>query len=163
MRLLGVLFLLALGCVLTLPSSSRVHARQPRSAMSGVYTEAQATRGEAISQARCIACHGENLSGDIAPPLVGQGFLSVWEKQPLSELFDKIHITMPADALGTLTRPHSADLTAYILRANRFPAGTTELGSDGATLKQISLGRTASSAPGTATPAGDTVSPAGQP
>ena len=131
--------------------------------MSGVYTEAQATRGEAISQARCIACHGENLSGDIAPPLVGQDFLSVWEKQPLSELFDKIHITMPADALGTLTRPQSADLTAYILRANRFPAGTTELGSDAATLKQISLARTASAAPGTATPAVGTVSPAGQP
>lgn len=163
MRLLGVLFLLALGCVLTPPSSSRVHARQPRSAMSGVYTDAQATRGEAISQTRCIACHGEKLSGDIAPPLVGHEFLSVWEKQPLSELFDKIHITMPADALGTLTRPQSADLTAYILRANRFPAGTTELGSDDAILKQISLARTASAAPAAATPAGATASPGGQP
>jgi S-disulfanyl-L-cysteine oxidoreductase SoxD len=163
MRLLGVLFLLGLGCVLTLPSSSRVDARQLRSAMNGVYTDAQATRGEAISQARCIACHGEKLSGDIAPPLVGQDFLTVWEKQPLSELFDKIHNTMPADALGTLTRPQSADLTAYILRANRFPAGTTELGSDEPTLKQISLARTASATPATATPAGGTASPAEQP
>ena len=34
---------------------------------------------------------------------------------------------MPADALGSLTRPQSAELVAYILKANGFPAGNAEL------------------------------------
>jgi mono/diheme cytochrome c family protein len=156
MSRLGLLCLVALGGVLVLPSSIDLHARQARSAARGVYTDAQAKRGEGLSQTRCIACHGENLSGDIAPPLVGQDFLSVWDKQPLSALFDKIHNTMPADAVGSLTRTQSADLTAYILRANGFPPGMTELGSDDATLKQISLARpaTAAAAPASAPAAG---------
>lgn len=60
MRALAVLCLVAFGGVLTLSSWSPMHAQQQRSATSGVYTDAQATRGEAISQSRCIACHGEN-------------------------------------------------------------------------------------------------------
>jgi mono/diheme cytochrome c family protein len=143
MKCAGPLCLAALFWSLTAASSSDVHAQQPQAATAGVYTEAQATRGETISQSQCIACHGERLAGDIAPPLVGREFLSVWDKQPLSGLFDKIRTTMPADALGTLTRPQTADLLAYILKANDFPAGTSELGSDDAVLKQISLARTA--------------------
>ena len=48
---------------------------------------------------------------------------------------------MPADAPGTLSRPQVADLVAYMLQANQFPAGSAELGVGDAALKQISLGR----------------------
>ena len=161
MKCIGVLCLAILVCSVTESSSFRVHAQQPQTATGAVYTEAQAKRGEAISQTRCVACHGEMLAGDIAPPLVGQDFLSVWEKQPLADLFDKINNTMPADALGTLTRPQAADLVAYILQANRFPSGNAELGADDTALKQISLARratasspaTAAAAPGLSFPA----------
>lgn len=146
MKWLISLCLAAPFCALSVSSSSGVRAQQPRAASSGVYSDAQAMRGEAISQTQCIACHGERLSGDIAPPLVGQDFLSVWEKQPLSDLFDKILNTMPADALGSLTRPQTAELTAYILKVNGFPGGNAELGSDGAVLRQISLARTSAAA-----------------
>ena len=58
-----------------------------------------------------------------------------------SDLFDKIRATMPADAPGTLEPPQVADLVAFILQANKFPAGRAELGAGGAALRQITLGR----------------------
>jgi mono/diheme cytochrome c family protein len=155
MTRIGALWLAVVVCAATASSTSRVHAQQSRSARDGVYTDVQAKRGEAISRMGCVACHGPALTGDIAPPLAGQDFLSVWGKQPLSNLFDKVNNTMPADALGTLTRPQVADLIAYILQANRFPAGSAELASDEAVLRQISLApapATIASAPATAPP-----------
>jgi mono/diheme cytochrome c family protein len=155
MRGIGVLCLAVLVCS-AIQGSSRAQAQQQRTAADGAYTDAQAARGEAISDTKCVACHGVALAGDIAPPLVGQDFLTVWQKLPLVDLFDKILNTMPADALGTLTRPETADLVAYLLKANKFPTGNAELPTDEAALKRISLSRTAtaaSSAPGTTAPA----------
>ena len=148
---IGALCLAALVCAAT--QWSKVHAQQPRTAADGVYTDAQAMRGEVLSNAQCVACHGVMLAGDIAPPLVGQEFLTVWQKPPLADLFDKILNTMPADALGTLTRPQAADLVAYLLKANHFPSGSAELPTDAAALKQISMARaTASVSPVAAPP-----------
>jgi hypothetical protein len=68
-------------------------------------------------------------------------------------LFDKIHNTMPADSPGTLTRPQVTELVAYLLKANQFPAGSSELPADDAALNQVSLGGTrtaAAPAPGSA-------------
>jgi mono/diheme cytochrome c family protein len=137
-------------------SFSRIKAQQPRTAADGVYTDAQGTRGETISETKCIACHGVMLAGDIAPPLVGQDFLTVWQKPPLADLFDKILNTMPADALGSLTRPQTADLVAYLLKANGFPAGNADLATDEAALRRILVTRpatAASPAPAPAAPA----------
>ena len=134
-----VLCLAVLGCAVI--HSSHAHTQQPRTAADGVYTDAQAMRGETLSDAKCVACHGVMLAGDIAPPLVGQDFLMIWQKPPLADLFDKILNTMPADALGTLSRSQVADLVAYVLKANHFPAGSAELPTDDAVLKQIVIPR----------------------
>jgi cytochrome c553 len=123
-------------------------------AKDGVYTAAQARRGEAVYQSQCAGCHGAPLSGDAGPPLAGQSFLDVWGRLPLSDLFDKIHNTMPDDAPGTLTGPQVADLVAYLLQANQFPAGREELGADNVALRQISIGpATAVASPAAAAPA----------
>ena len=110
-------FLLCLGVLaFALPASflSRVYAQQARTAKDGVYTAAQAKRGEAIYQARCVACHGTTLAGEAGPPLTGQTFLGDWDTLSLSDLFDKIHNTMPADAPGALTEPPSLSVVAII-------------------------------------------------
>jgi hypothetical protein len=46
---------------------------------------------------------------------------------------------MPATNPGTLTRPEAADLLAYILSFNKFPAGKTDLPSDEDSLKKLVL------------------------
>jgi mono/diheme cytochrome c family protein len=105
----------------------------------GVYTADQATRGGATFHMRCAVCHGEMLEGLAGPPLAGDVFLGPRDQQPLADLFDKIHNTMPADAPGTLEPPQIAELVAFILQSNRFPAGRVELGAADAALKQIAL------------------------
>jgi mono/diheme cytochrome c family protein len=112
---------------------------QARTANDGVYTAAQAARGKALFDMRCAACHGEMLEGLAGPPLAGDVFLGPRDKQPVADLFDKIHATMPADAPGTLEPPQVADLVALILQANKFPIGRAELPATDAALKQITL------------------------
>jgi mono/diheme cytochrome c family protein len=119
--------------------SVTVAAQQPRTAKDGVYTAAQAKRGEATFQMRCAVCHGEMLEGLAGPPLTGDVFLGPRDKQPVADLFDKIHNTMPADVPGTLEPQQVADLVSFILQSNRFPAGRAELGTADAALKQIAL------------------------
>jgi mono/diheme cytochrome c family protein len=148
----GALCLAGLVCAVTQSSSPRVYARQTRTAKDGVYTSTQANRGEAVYQMRCAACHGATLAGEAGPPLAGESFLGIWDKPPLSELFDKIHNTMPADTPGTLTRPQVADVLAYVLQANRFPAGSVELDAGEAALRQISLASAATGASAAAAP-----------
>lgn len=113
------------------------HAQAPRSAQDGVYTDAQAARGQAIYDKQCASCHGQGLKGLAAPPLAGDGFAATWQGQPLAELATKIQKTMPADAQGTLSAAATADLVALILKSGGFPASRTELASTDAALKAV--------------------------
>jgi mono/diheme cytochrome c family protein len=97
-------------------------AAQQRSITDGVYSAAQATRGQQIYQAQCAECHGKAMDGASGPPLVGENFLANWSARPLPNLIDKIQKTMPFNLPGSLSRPQSIDLTAYILQAGKFPA-----------------------------------------
>lgn len=109
-----------------------------RSLWDGVYTQEQAKRGEATYGERCAQCHGSDLmSGDSVPPLAGTDFLSTWNTKTVGDLFDRIRTSMPADKPGTLTHQQTADIVAYLLSANKFPAGKTELSTQSESLKQI--------------------------
>ena len=104
----------------------------------GVYTEGQAKRGEAIYAERCSSCHAPDLTGlDQAPPLTGNDFNTDWNDLSLNDLFERIHISMPADKPGTLSRQDVADIVAVILKRGKFPAGQTELPAETEALKSI--------------------------
>jgi len=124
-------------------------AGQSRTVKEGVYTNEQATRGQAIFKDRCSACHGATLGGGLGPPLVGDYFIGDFDKAPLSDLVNKIKSTMPANDPGQLTPQQTADIVAYILQVNKFPAGRTELDADEAVQKQIAwpVGNPAQSKP----------------
>ena len=110
------------------------------SVWDGVYTEAQATRGEEIYYQRCGACHGPSLEGgDMTPALVGGVFTSTWNDLPLSDLFERIRITMPLNQPSTLSRQQTADVTAFLLKSNKWPAGQTELPRELEPLKEIQI------------------------
>jgi mono/diheme cytochrome c family protein len=123
--------------VIAVAAVGLTHA-QTRLAQEGVYTDAQAARGQAIYDTQCASCHGQGLKGLAAPPLVGDGFAANWQGQPLLELATKIRKTMPADAQGTLNEAATADLVAVILKAGGFPASRSELASTEAALKAVS-------------------------
>ena len=112
---------------------------QEKTAKDGVYTDAQAARGDGIYQDQCAACHGADLKGGGAPPLAGADFLAFWGKAPLSDLVDKITGTMPATTPGSLSPQQTADIVSYMLKVGKFPAGTVELPTDAAVLKTMVL------------------------
>ena len=119
--------LMICACVLAGAPWLNVQAQQAQSVGDGVYSAAQATRGQVIYKAQCAECHGNALEGTVGSPLTGDGFLSDWSARPLSALVDKIQKTMPFSAPGSLSRQQSTDLTAYMLQVGKFRAGGAEL------------------------------------
>ena len=110
---------------------------------SGVYTEAQAYRGEKVADTTCIGCHGPKLDGgDSGPKLVGDEFLAGWTSQSVGELFAWMQEAMPAEAPGTLSKDDTAAVLAYILKLNNIPAGKVELSTDRAALDRIKITET---------------------
>ena len=97
-------------------------------------------RGEAAYLQDCASCHGTGLEGgDMSPALVGGVFTSNWNDLTAGDLFERIRLTMPLDRPGKLTRQQNADVIAFVLRANAWPGGTTELPAESSALKQIRI------------------------
>jgi quinoprotein glucose dehydrogenase len=110
------------------------------SVWDGVYSEAQARRGEEVYRQACANCHGPELEGaDMTPGLTGGVFTSNWNDLTLGDLFERIRTTMPLDKPGSVSRQQNADLVAFLLKANQWPAGTTELTRELGALKQIRI------------------------
>jgi mono/diheme cytochrome c family protein len=115
-----------------------IAASQTQTTWSGVYTEAQAYRGEKVADTSCVGCHGSGLDGgDSGPKLVGEVFLANWSSQSVSQLFDWVREAMPSDAPGTLSKDDTAAVLAYILKLNKMPAGKQPLPSDSDELARI--------------------------
>jgi S-disulfanyl-L-cysteine oxidoreductase SoxD len=112
---------------LTLACAALMHAQAPRTLQDGVFTDAQAARGQALYAKSCAGCHGPTLAGAQAPPLTGEAFAARWRAEPLSGLFIKIRYTMPPAAAPSLTSEQAVELVAHILKTNTFPAGKTDL------------------------------------
>jgi len=111
---------------------------QPRSVWDGVFTEEQAGRGVALYQQECASCHGRTMQGrGQTPALAGDDFKSNWNGQPLGDLFDKMSTSMPADRPGKLSGGQNADILAYMLQQNGFPAGSAPLAGAADALKPI--------------------------
>jgi len=105
-----------------------------------VFTAEQAKRGEILYQFVCATCHGPALTGiEAAPPLAGTTFGASWSGAPVSDLFERIRVSMPQDKPGSLGRQQAADVVAYILSFNKAPAGRTELPGDAEVLKAITI------------------------
>ena len=134
----------ALSLLLTATISIEAQAPQAaRTVQDGVYTDAQANRGQALYAQRCAGCHGPALAGAQAPPLAGDAFTSKFRNEPLSALFIKIRYTMPpptppsAAGAAQLTPEQGADLVAHVLKTNGFPAGKADFAAADATTSRI--------------------------
>jgi S-disulfanyl-L-cysteine oxidoreductase SoxD len=122
---------LAVIFALTLPLGAGAQMAPPvASALDGVYTEEQATRGLRVYEAQCGLCHGPR---EFAGPV----FLLTWGGQRLGSLFNHIRTTMPLDNPGRLTPAQYADVIAYMLKLNDYPVGRKELDPDPEVLNGI--------------------------
>ena len=115
-------------------------AQSGRTIWNGVFSAAQAKRGEAIAGQRCAACHNADLAGgQDGPPLVGSDVLQAWSGSSAGDLFERIRTTMPADAPQSLSAQDTADILAFIFSQNKCPPGEQELPSGIDALRQIQI------------------------
>jgi mono/diheme cytochrome c family protein len=106
----------------------------------GVYTKAQAVRGERVYGEACARCHAPNLmGGEGSPALAGEEFLSRWNGKSAGDLFERTRKTMPSDDPASLSRQQYADLIAYLLSANAYAPGEQELPRELPALNQIRI------------------------
>jgi len=131
---------------LALSASVMVLKAQPpapasaKTVWSGVFSADQAATGKTLFDSKCAICHGADLNGgEMSPPLAGGAFVANWSGQTLGDLFTRIHTTMPANDPGSLSNAETAQVLAYILSFNQFPAGAAPLPSDDASLGQIGI------------------------
>ena len=110
----------------------------PGSVWDSVFTLAQAGRGELTYRATCASCHGDSLAGiNDAPALTGPDFHKTHDGNALNSLFNRINNDMPSDNPGILTNLQVAELVAFVLKYNGYPAGKVELPAAAESLKQI--------------------------
>ena len=99
-----------------------------------VYTAAQAERGNKTFSDKCTACHEPSrFSGDT--------FHESWDDKPLKELWDIASGTMPEDNPGSLKQQEYADIIAYFLSLNDYPAGDAELQPGAAPMAAIKVAK----------------------
>jgi mono/diheme cytochrome c family protein len=119
---------------------SSVHAQAPASVLDGIYTTAQAERGKKVYEDTCVGCHGPKLEGGASgPTLSGPDFTSGYKDGSAGALLNKISQDMPSNAPGSLEPQQYADVFAYVLSVNKYPAGQTEAPKDPAALKTVKM------------------------
>ena len=127
--------------VLLLGGCLVVMAMVPRLVADGIYTKEQAERGRVLYDGNCADCHGTKLEGGTSAPLAGDDFFASWSRPELTldDFYYIVRKTMPKEAAGTLSREAYADVVAYILQQNGFPAGDKELKPEPAVMKAVRL------------------------
>ena len=106
-----------------LVSAIGIAGQEKKSVKAGVYTTAQADRGQVLYRSKCASCHAPNRVTDDL-------FYTSFAGKPLWEMFDVISDSMPEDDPGSLKKEEYADVIAYLLKLNNFPAGMDDLPSD---------------------------------
>ncbi len=131
---LGLVFCFVLGqrSMATPQQAGGSSSSSAKSTLTGVYSPAQASRGEETYMNVCVACH---------PPGTYKGgmFKTNWDGRTLAEFFDSVSEKMPKNEPGSLSLPEYAQVIAYILKVNDMPAGKTDMPSDSTLLKDIRI------------------------
>jgi S-disulfanyl-L-cysteine oxidoreductase SoxD len=125
-------------------TSAAASAAQPRerTVWDGIYTEAQAKRGEGQYQLSCGYCHKDDLSGGFfddgtgrAPALAGlrafnSSFEQRWGNLTVRDMLVQVGSIMPPDDPAGLPVQTYIDIFAFLFSRNDVPAGSEELPAD---------------------------------
>lgn len=140
--LFGVSLALFLGVLIDGPASAGrdvLAAQDAKKTMwDGVFSDAQAARGQNAYKASCAPCHKADLLGDAgAPALAGPDFFSRWNGSSADDLVKTIRASMPQDAPDTLGTQTYVDLVSFLMKSNGAPSGGGELSIESSALKQV--------------------------
>lgn len=125
--LTAVVAALAVGSVLSAATQT-----PQKSTNDKVYTAAQAERGKKMFGTACTTCHDTaRFSGDT--------FTEAWAGKPMKEIWDVASGTMPEDNPGSLKQQEYADILAYFLELNGYPAGDIELPGNAGAMANIRI------------------------
>ena len=91
-----------------------------KTTLSGIYTAAQAAKGEEMYYSLCISCHPKGT-------YAGASFKNNWNNRPLWDLWDWISNKMPKNDPGSLSPAEVVQVMAYILQQNKMPTGAAPL------------------------------------
>ena len=134
------LAILGIGFVAFATVTSSVMAQAPKTVLDGIYTTEQAERGKAVFTMSCAGCHGDKLEGGASgPTLSGPDFTNGYKDGSAGALLNKISQDMPSSAPGSLEPQQYADVFAYVLSVNKYPAGKTEAPKEPAELKGVKM------------------------
>ena len=125
-------------CVLVVMTSADAQ-QTAKTTAQGVFTEAQATRGQKAYMDSCARCHAEDLLGASGPALVGDFYTNRFVGSNVQEMVKTIQRSMPQEAPDSLGTPMYVDIVSFILKSNGSPAGSAELPQDATTLQQIAV------------------------
>ncbi len=120
------------GLLLAIAIQERGSAQAARTTLSGVYTLAQAEKGEDVYYGTCVTCHPKGT-------YAGASFKANWGGRPLSDLYDWVKTKMPKSDPGSLTPNQSVQVMAYILQQNKMPPGPTPMPTDRNVLGTIKI------------------------
>lgn len=115
------------------PAAQHAAASTPgEGSLPTLYTVAQAQQGAQIFATKCVSCHGANMQGTAAPSVAGNDFLTTaqhngWTLEIIRYLVFKM---MPLNAPGSLSPDASADVIAFLLASDCYPAGKTPFPAD---------------------------------
>jgi S-disulfanyl-L-cysteine oxidoreductase SoxD len=134
MSIRTALFVLTMSALLVGAAPTRAYAQNTAAGratvLDGVYTPAQARRGQAQFEQHCAGCHRHDLGGIAGPALKGDRFLDQWREFPLDVLVNDMGTQMPLRNPGGLDASAYLDIAAYLLEANGLPVGRSELTQD---------------------------------
>jgi alcohol dehydrogenase (cytochrome c) len=135
-------FVVAIATVVVVAGVRRLasNAVDAQALNSPTFTTAQAASGKDAYIRSCSSCHGANADdGAFAPPLKGVEFRQRWGGKSLDALFTDISTRMPTSAPGSLGSDVYAQVLAYLLQENGFPAGDAPLSAEPQRLAGIML------------------------
>lgn len=139
----GALFAAILAASIAAAAAAAPQALRSPSLRDGVFSRAQVERGRTAYNAQCARCHGETLGGgETSPALVDARFFQVWAGRSVGQLVEYTRTTMPSDGPGRISRKRCIDIAAYVLSANGFPAGDTDLPTELDALDRLTITRT---------------------
>lgn len=152
MRSLTASLSIALIAAFTLSVSARQQA--PANAAPAIFTNAQATAGQATYTVNCASCHLADLAGqNEAPQLAGTNFRRTWGTRTTRDLIEYMGATMPPGQ-PSLGEAEYVNLAAFILRANGARPGALALtAAIAAPIGQVATGAPVATAAAPSSPA----------